>query len=88
MPDCCKALRPFFKGTIINNDGFDGETGLERIKAKICDLVSFGRYAISNPDLPLRFKNKWPLAIPDEKTFYSGGAKGYIDYPTYEESKK
>jgi N-ethylmaleimide reductase len=46
--------------------------------------VSFGRPFISNPDLPERFANNWPLAPdPESETYYRGGAKGYIDWPTY-----
>ena len=33
------------------------ETGLNRINEGLCDLASFGRPAIANPDLPYRFKN-------------------------------
>ena len=36
---------------------------------------------IANPDLPLRFAKGAPLNAWDAATFYSGGAKGYIDYP-------
>ena len=28
----------------------------------------------------------WPLAEADAATFYGGGAAGYTDYPTWEES--
>jgi 2,4-dienoyl-CoA reductase-like NADH-dependent reductase (Old Yellow Enzyme family) len=46
--------------------------------------VAFGRPFISNPDLPERFANNWPLAAdPDYSTWYSSGAKGYIDWPVY-----
>ncbi|KAA1467027.1 NADH:flavin oxidoreductase/NADH oxidase [Dentipellis sp. KUC8613] len=48
-------------------------------------LVAFGRYFISNPDLPRRLLNDYPLTKYDRSTFYTPGpqaAKGYIDYPT------
>ena len=64
---------------------FDGESGLKRINDGICDLVSFGRYAIANPDLPNRFKNGYPLNKPIPELFMTPGSKGYTDYPTYEE---
>ncbi|TFY68533.1 hypothetical protein EVG20_g3509 [Dentipellis fragilis] len=49
-------------------------------------LVAFGRHFISNPDLPRRLKNDWPLAKYDRSTFYTHGpeaVEGYIDYPAY-----
>ncbi|HKW83373.1 MAG TPA: alkene reductase, partial [Burkholderiaceae bacterium] len=35
---------------------------------------------ISNPDLPERLRNGWPLAPYDRQTFYSQGPVGYTDY--------
>ena len=34
-------------------------------------------------DLVARLQNGWPLAPPDQATFYDGGAEGYVDYPAY-----
>ncbi|KAL4252355.1 Aldolase-type TIM barrel [Abortiporus biennis] len=46
------------------------------------DLISFGRYFISNPDLPYRIKNKIPLTPWNSSTFYVPESPiGYIDYP-------
>jgi len=47
------------------------------------DLVAFGRYFVSNPDLPLRIKQGLPLSDYDRNTFYTFDARGYVDYPTY-----
>lgn len=46
-------------------------------------MVSFGKLAISNPDLPWRVLNQCPLSAWDNDTFYAEGEKGYNDYPTY-----
>ncbi len=48
------------------------------------DLAGFGQPFISNPDLVARLENGWPLAPADRDTYYGGGAKGFIDYPAYE----
>lgn len=48
------------------------------------DLVGFGQPFISNPDLVERLRNGWPLATPNRKTYYGGGAEGYTDYPAYD----
>lgn len=47
------------------------------------DLVSFGRAFISNPDLVERLRAGLPLAPDDEATWYAGGDRGYVTYPTY-----
>ncbi|KAI9020015.1 hypothetical protein CLU79DRAFT_756758 [Phycomyces nitens] len=47
-------------------------------------LVGIGRAFISNPDLPLRLKNDWPLSPYDRSTFYTNDAVGYTDYGFYE----
>ena len=48
-------------------------------------MVAFGRPFIANPDLPTRLRVAAPLAEADPVTFYGGGAKGYTDYPVYDE---
>lgn len=47
------------------------------------DLISFGRAFISNPDLVERLRADLPLAPYDVETYYAGGDRGYIDYPTH-----
>ncbi|EJU01876.1 FMN-linked oxidoreductase [Dacryopinax primogenitus] len=52
------------------------------------DVIVYGRYFLSNPDLPLRLKEGIPLSKYDRRTFYLVGpdkTEGYIDYPTAEE---
>lgn len=76
-----KKYRPLYKGTLIVNNGFDQKKGNEAIAAGEADLVAFGKLFISNPDLPERFAADEPLAAWDQKTFYTPGDEGYIDYP-------
>lgn len=84
MPDVAKVLRPFFNGVIINNDGFTPQTGLEKMKSGIAQAIAFGRLGITNPDLPNRIKNNYPLNNNlDFSTFYGGGAKGYTEYTEF-----
>ncbi|KZT63182.1 NADH:flavin oxidoreductase/NADH oxidase [Daedalea quercina L-15889] len=49
------------------------------------DLVAFGRFFISNPDLPIRIAKNLPLTKGNRDTFYVPGPVGYIDYPFVEE---
>lgn len=82
VPDSMKSkIRNTFNGTVIVSGGFDkakAETALQENKG---DLVAFGRPFMSNPDLVFRLQNDLPLTTPDTETFYTGGEKGYIDYP-------
>lgn len=80
-------LRARFKnrnaqGAWIVNNGYDRALAISAVENDRADLVAFGKPFISNPDLVERLRADAPLAAPDEATFYGGGAKGYIDYPT------
>lgn len=77
-------LRERFQGPFMLNGGYNLETGNAALASGAADLVSFGVLFLSNPDLPERFAEGAPLNEPDRKTFYGGGAKGYVDYPTRE----
>ncbi|EPS98169.1 NADH flavin oxidoreductase/NADH oxidase [Fomitopsis schrenkii] len=50
------------------------------------DLVAFGRFFISHPDLPLRLAKNLPLVKGNRETYYTQGTEGYIDYPFAEAS--
>jgi N-ethylmaleimide reductase len=81
------AIRNGFSGTYIANGGYTAEEARKRIEAGRCDLVSFGRPIIANPDLPERFRQSAPLNEWDGSTFYGGDERGYTDYPTLSEAK-
>ena len=76
------AIRANFHQTYIGNGAYTAEEARRRLGEGRCDLVSFGRPFISNPDLPDRFRQGTALNEWDESTFYGGDAKGYTDYPT------
>lgn len=46
------------------------------------DIASVGRFALANPDLVLRLQTDAPLNEADHTTFYTGGERGYTDYPS------
>lgn len=75
------ALKKAFGGIYIANEGFDFESGSALLQTGTADAVAYGKWFISNPDLPHRFKNKIPLTPFDFQTFYGKGEKGYTDYP-------
>jgi len=74
-------LRTLFGGPFVVNEGFTPLTAQQDLEDGNCDAVAFGKLFIANPDLPERIAANAPLNAPDPKTFYAGGAQGYIDYP-------
>ena len=76
------AIRANFSRPYIANGGYTADEARSRIETGRCDLVSFGRLMISNPDLPARFRTGAALNEWDETTFYGGGEEGYVDYPS------
>ena len=68
----------------VANEKFTQESGEAILAAGEADAVAYGIPFIANPDLPWRFASHGPLNEPDPSTFYSSGAKGYIDYPALE----
>ncbi|MFP4130174.1 MAG: alkene reductase [Halorhodospira sp.] len=75
------AIRAGFRRTYIANGAYTADEARERIRAGRCELASFGRPFIANPDLPERLRRHAPLNAWDEGTFYGGDARGYTDYP-------
>jgi 2,4-dienoyl-CoA reductase-like NADH-dependent reductase (Old Yellow Enzyme family) len=80
------AMRPHYSGAILLNSDYDGASARERMAEGIADGISFGRPFIANPDLVDRIAVGAQLDPGDSATFYAGGAKGYIDYPTLDEA--
>ncbi|MCX5863927.1 MAG: alkene reductase [Deltaproteobacteria bacterium] len=77
-------FRPIFQGRIIGNCGYTQELAEQRLAEGTADMIAFGRPFITNPDLPERFKNNWPLnPAEDMSLWYTPGAKGYTDYAPY-----
>ncbi len=74
-------FRAHYNGTYFAGSGFSLESGQEYISSGKADAIAYGAKFIANPDLPNRFSNGARLNEPDASTFYSGGIKGYLDYP-------
>lgn len=79
--DAFTTAREQFKGALIINDGFDGDSAAEAVAGGVADAVSFGRHYIANPNLVERFQSGRELAAFDQSTLYSAGPEGYTDYP-------
>jgi 2,4-dienoyl-CoA reductase-like NADH-dependent reductase (Old Yellow Enzyme family) len=76
------AIKSAFGGAFIANEGFTQASAQSAIAEGRADAVAFGKLFIANPDLPKRFAQGLPLNNWDSGTFYSGGARGYTDYPS------
>lgn len=77
-----RLIREHYRGTLILCGGYTLSRAEAALKEGRADLIAFGRPFIANPDLPERFRQNAPLNEPDPATFYGGGARGYVDYPT------
>lgn len=86
-PPVSQAMRPLYSGRIVLNSDYNGPSGRARLAEGIADAISFGRPFISNPDLVDRIWMGAPFSPGDVDTFYEGGAKGYVDYPTIDEAQ-
>jgi N-ethylmaleimide reductase len=85
VPSAMVLFRPIWKGVLIAAGGFTGETAEAAIAEGHADAIAFGRIFISNPDLPRRLQNDFPLTPYNRATFYGGEEAGYTDYPVYDE---
>lgn len=80
-------LREAFDGVLIANEGLTAETAADLVANGRADAVAFGKDFISTPDLPQRLKLGLDLNALDTGTLYSGGDKGYTDYPAHPETE-
>ncbi|PBK86334.1 FMN-linked oxidoreductase [Armillaria gallica] len=67
---------------LISAGGYTREDAM-KVADENGELIAFGRYFISNPDLPKRLKWNLPLTPYNRPTFYLPGevTEGYTDYP-------
>jgi len=75
------AIRKAFGGSFIANEGFTKDSAQRTLSEGTADAVAFGKLFLANPDLVERFAKHAPLNNWDTATFYTGGEKGYVDYP-------
>jgi N-ethylmaleimide reductase len=79
-PRTAALFRPHFSGVLFSAGGYDAESAKQAVADGEADAVVFGRYFISNPDLPERLQANIPFTPYDRNTFYGGAEKGYTDY--------
>lgn len=81
VPSAARMFRPLWRGPLIAAGNFKRDSAQAMLAEGAADAIAFGRYFISNPDLPRRLREDIPLTPYDRPTFYSLGEKGYLDYP-------
>lgn len=73
--------RQIYSGFLIGSSSFTPTSAEQAIADGHYDAIAFGRFFISNPDFVERVRVDAPLNIYDVTTFYSKGARGFVDYP-------
>jgi N-ethylmaleimide reductase len=76
-------IRKHYASTIIAAGGFDGAEAKEIVDRGDADFVAFARWFSSNPDLPERLRNDWPLTPYKREAFWGGDEQGYSDFKPY-----
>jgi N-ethylmaleimide reductase len=87
VPSAMVLFRPSWRGVLISAGGFTGATAEAAIADGHADAIAFGRIFISNPDLPRRLREGFPLTPYNRATFYGGEEVGYTDYAAYDGSR-
>ena len=74
-----RLMREHFRGTLVSSGSYTRDSAEEALESGLADLVAFGKAFTANPDLVEKLRANERLALPDPRTFYSGGAKGYVE---------
>lgn len=84
VPSGAELFRPLWNGPLITAGNFNAQSAEKMVADGHADAIAFGRYFISNPDLPNRIRTGAPFTPYNRATFYGGNEKGYTDYPPLE----
>ncbi|MES3100547.1 alkene reductase [Sphingomonas faeni] len=83
-PVASSFLRQVYKGPIIAAGGFDRDGAESILEHGDADLIAFGRFFTSNPDLPERFRRNLPLTPYVRDAFWGGTERHYSDFPAFD----
>lgn len=86
-PVASASLRPIYQGRIISAGGYDREGAESALERGESDLIAFGRFFTSNPDLPERLRLNQPLTPYERDAFWGGDEHDYNDFETFDASK-
>ena len=85
VPSAMVLYRPMWSGVLLTAGNFASASAQSAVADGHADAIAFGRYFISNPDLPRRLQYGYQLTPYNRATFYGGEEKGYTDYPAHDE---
>lgn len=83
VPKQSPLIRTIYTGPLVLNSDYTAEEAVADIAAGRCDAVAWGRWFISNPDLPERIRTGAEIApnVDVPRSWYGSGPEGYVDYP-------
>jgi len=83
VPKQSPLIRTIYTGPLVLNSDYTAEEAVADIAAGRCDAVAWGRWFISNPDLPQRIRTGAEIApnVDVPRSWYGSGPEGYVDYP-------
>ncbi|KAF8863993.1 FMN-linked oxidoreductase [Acephala macrosclerotiorum] len=73
------------KTPVIGAGGYYGDIARDVVQEERVDLVAFGRFFTSNPDLASRIVQNLPLTKYERSTFYTHGMEGFLGWKTWQE---
>ncbi|GMF37299.1 unnamed protein product [Phytophthora fragariaefolia] len=82
-----RTFREIYDGVMLTASGYDRASAIKAVDSGDADMVAFGRYFISNPDLVKRLELNTPLNAYNPQTFYAAGETGYTDQPFLQDDK-
>jgi N-ethylmaleimide reductase len=85
-PVAAAFLRRIYTGRIIAAGGFDRMGAEAILRRGDADLVAFGRFFSSNPDLPERLRHDLPLTPYHREAFWGGTERWYSDFRPHQKS--
>lgn len=85
QPVASAFLRQIYQGAIIAAGGFDRDGADAILQRGDADLVAFGRFFTSNPDLPERLRRNLPLRPYVREAFWGGTERWYTDFTPYQD---
>lgn len=85
--DLVEFIRLHWPGVLfVNRGNADLETRLKDVETGLADAITVGTHALANPDLVARLRSGAPLNEADRSSFYGGDERGYLDYPTLQQT--
>ncbi|MFC4527082.1 alkene reductase [Dyella halodurans] len=69
------------RALILSRPGRPREQIGSDVVSGLADLEAYGQLVLANPDFLKRLRTGAPMNDVDPRTFFGGGAEGYVDYP-------